>query len=151
MRGSPRFPGPPPPPCRQSPSSPCGRGSSSRSCTSSRDASTKYSGPSPPEDPPHHAQRGHHHAPRARELLRDAARVRFHRHLPVPRQRLHVLSRTPLRERPGPPLSVLHLPSIAVSFPHHGDLEDAVVRGAQVRQHTTPDDPTGGAIGRGAR
>src|SRR5437588_3351748 len=99
MRGSPRSPGPAPPSCRQAPATRSGRGSSSRSCTSSRDASPKCSGPSPPEDPPHHAQRGHHHAPRARELLRDAARVRFHRHLPVPRQRLHVLSRTPLRER----------------------------------------------------
>ena len=80
----------------RSPSASVGR---SRSCTWSRGASTRCFARSPAE-PRHERRRGRVQA-RARELLRDADRVRVHRHLPRARRRVHVLLRRLLRDRPG--------------------------------------------------
>ena len=98
-----------------------------------------------------HAQRGHHHAPRAGELLRDAARLRLHPDLPGAGERLHLLPGRLLRARPGRPRPVLHLPSLAVPVPDPGGVDAAVGRGAQVRQHRAADDAAGDAAGGGAR
>src|SRR6516164_11769500 len=132
MPASPPCRAPAPPSCPSSPSSLRAPGSSSRSCTWNPAASTKCSAPSPPEASRQHAQRGHHHAPRAGELLRNAARVRFHRHLPVACQLVRLLPRLVLRARPGGSRLVLRLSPLVVPVPDSGPVDEAVGGGAQL-------------------